>query len=233
MDHEAGRGMLFADRFEAGLQLAALLGAYRARAPIVVGLARGGVPVAFAMARALGAELEVWIAQKIHAPSEPDVTVGAISEGGAVSLDQELVARLALPDLVVALQVVRAAAEIDRQTRVMRGGPPIDVRGRVVILVDDGIATGATVRAAAGSIRARGPREMILAVPLGTHHVVQDLGRTFDRTICMAARPTVDQVESSQRAGGRVSEADVAALMTEYEREHDTELDLEGEPAQA
>jgi putative phosphoribosyl transferase len=231
MNHEARPGMHFADRFDAGRQLAAVLGVYRSRSPIVVGVARGGVPVAFAVARTLGAPLEVWVAQRIGSPTDPDVTIGAISEGGAVSLDQELVTRLALPELVVALQVVRAAAEVDRQARVMRGGPPIDVRGRLVILVDDGVATGATIRAAAASVRARGPRELVLAVPVGALEVVQDLGRGFDRTICMAAKPMLHAIDSRYGDGWSVTEADVASLMTEHERERGFDLDEGGEPA--
>src|SRR5262245_12572062 len=129
--------MIFADRGDAGRRLAERLGDLRGEGPVVVGVARGGVPVALEVARALDAELAVWFTRKLRALGDRAVTVGAVSENGAVALDQGLIAELALPELVVALQVVREATEVARAAADVRGGPRPTLAGRAVILVDD------------------------------------------------------------------------------------------------
>jgi len=216
--------MTFADRCAAGRQLAVLLESYRHPQPVVVGLARGGVAVASEIARALGAPLEVWITRRIHAPEEPEMTLGAVSEDGAVALNKGLIARLALPELLIALQVVQEATKVERLVRVMRGGPPVDMRGRVVILVDDGIVTGASIRAAARSIQARQPSEIVLAVPVGSLAVVEELEPDFDCVVCLESGDEQVAIRSCYRDFWPVSEEDVAALMTQREREQVDEL---------
>lgn len=205
--------MIFADRSDAGRRLVEPLDGLRGEEPVVVGLARGGVPVALEVARGLGAELAVWFAHKIHALGERDVTVGAVSEDGAVVLDQDLIAELALPELVVALQVVREAAEVQRVAGEVRGGPRPALTGRVVVLVDDGIVTGATAGAAAGSIRAQGPRRLVLAVPVAPTQTLAELRPAFDRIVCLAAVPRGVALAAHYGDFPPVSETEVASLV--------------------
>jgi predicted phosphoribosyltransferase len=212
-------GMMFADRSDAGRRLAVPLGGLGEEEPVVVGVARGGVPVALELARALGAELAVWSARRIPALGDRQVTVGAVSEDGAVALDQELIADLALPELVVALQVVREAAELEREARELRGGPRGSLTGRAVLLVDDGIATGATIRAAAGSIRAQGPRRLVLAVPVAPLAILAELRSEFDHIVCLTAGHAGAPLAAHYGAFPPVPEAEVAALVDLRRRE--------------
>ncbi|HSN97713.1 MAG TPA: phosphoribosyltransferase family protein, partial [Candidatus Nanopelagicales bacterium] len=143
------RGMLFQDREDAGQRLAPLLARYRDQAPIVLGLPRGGMVVAYQIARALGAPLDVWVARKLGAPVQPELGVGAIAEGGEVYLDRDIIRMLAISEDELTDVAEREAAELERRVRLYRGrGGPPGVRDHTVILVDDGVATGATARAA-------------------------------------------------------------------------------------
>ena len=228
--------MPLADRSSAGRQLALLLERHRDADPIVVGLARGGVVVASEIARALGAPLELWITRRVCAPDAPDTTIGAVSEDGAVALNRDLIAELGLPHIAVAIEVVTEASKIEQAVWAMRGGPAASLRDRVVILVDDGIATGATVRAAARSIQARGPSELVLAVPVCPFDVLEELEADFDRVVCLQSLARRDELARCYRDFWEVSEAVVAGIMTEREREQldendaaERELELDAE----
>jgi putative phosphoribosyl transferase len=156
----------FRDREEAGRELAALLGRYRDEQPLVLGLPRGGVPVAEQVARALGAPLDVFLVRKLGAPFQPELGIGALAEGGVLVLD-ERAARLGIDPAAVEAVRVREAAELERRVRAFRGGrPPPPVAGRTVIVVDDGIATGVTVRAAVRALRQLGAGRVVVATPV-------------------------------------------------------------------
>ncbi len=159
--------MRFHDRKEAGQHLAALLQRYRDKDPIVLALPRGGVPVGFEVARALGAPLDVVVVRKIGAPQCPEYAIGAIAEGGAVFIEPDAVTEAGIDEAELAAAAEKEAVELERRVRIYRGDRPFpDVRGRTAILVDDGIATGRTARAAIRAVREFRPGRLVLAAPV-------------------------------------------------------------------
>ncbi len=178
--------MMFRDRTHAGGLLAAKLERYRAERPVVLGLTRGGVPVAFEVARHLEAELDVIVVRKIGAPGSPDYALGAIGEGGAVYVNREALRDLGLRDDQVAHLAEREAVELARCVRVYRGDrKALDLAGRTVLVVDDGVATGATARAAGRSARQRGAARLILAAPVIAAASEAELRSEFDEVIAV------------------------------------------------
>lgn len=177
---------LFADRADAGRQLAARLRSYRVSSPVVLGLPRGGVPVAYEVARELGAPLDVCVVRKIGAPIQPELGIGAVSEDDAIHLDTERMEAVGVSEEELARLVATKRAEVEERVRKFRRGePPLDVRGRTVIVVDDGIATGGTARAALQTLRARGPARIVLAVPVAASHSIEELGSAADEIVCL------------------------------------------------
>ncbi len=158
----------YRDRRHAGQVLAQALSHYAHRDDVVVlALPRGGVPVAFEIARALQAPLDVFIVRKLGVPGQPELAMGAIADGGVRVLNPDVVEGLAISPEAIDRVTKREQAELRRRQQRYRGDrPPPDVRDRVVILVDDGLATGATMRAAVEAIRRRGPRRVVVAVPV-------------------------------------------------------------------
>jgi predicted phosphoribosyltransferase len=178
----------FRDRREAGRLLAQKLAPYADRDPVVVGLPRGGVPVAFEVARALAAPLDVFVARKLGVPAQPELAMGAIAENGARVLNPEVVGDAGVSDDELAAVETRERAELERRAALYRGGrAPSDLRGRVVIVVDDGLATGATARAAVEGVRRRGARSIVLAVPIAARATVAALAREVDEVVCVEA----------------------------------------------
>lgn len=162
-----GASPVFEDRSEAGERLARILERYRDESPVVYALPRGGVPVGYEIARALGAPLEVLVARKLGAPGQPELGIGAVAAGGVRVLNWPLVERLGVPDEHIEQVTADERAEADRRTELLRGGrEEIEARGRTAIIVDDGLATGATARAAIEALRQRGPRRIVVAVPV-------------------------------------------------------------------
>jgi len=174
----------FQDRRDAGLQLAARLSRFRDEHPIVLGLPRGGVPVAFEVARALDAPLDVIVVRKLGVPFQPELGMGAIGEEGARALNDDVV-RLArvTPDEIAAVEA-RERREVERRAYLYRQGRSmIPLAGRTVIVVDDGIATGGTARAALEVARAHGARRVVLAVPVAPPDTVADMATVADEVV--------------------------------------------------
>ncbi|MGH7956133.1 MAG: phosphoribosyltransferase [Opitutaceae bacterium] len=151
----------------------------------VLALPRGGVPVGFEVARAIDAPLDVFLVRKLGFPRQPELAMGAIATGGYEVLDENLIAQLGVTPLQVADVADRETAELRRREELYRAGrPPLDVEGRVVYLVDDGLATGSTMRAAIGALRDYGVRRLIVAVPVGADDTCAEIARHVDAVIC-------------------------------------------------
>lgn len=179
--------MRFADRLAAGRRLATALAAYRGQGDVVVlGLPRGGVPVAYEVARALGAPLDVFLVRKLGVPGHEELAMGAIASGGVRVLNEDVLEGLRIPPRVIEDVTDIEAAELERRERAYRGGrPPLDVRGRVVIVVDDGLATGSTMRAAVAALRRLEPARIVVAVPTGASETCAMLRDEADEVVCL------------------------------------------------
>jgi putative phosphoribosyl transferase len=178
--------MLFRNRTEAGRQLAARLKKYADRPDLVVlALPRGGVPVAFEVAQALHAPLDVFLVRKLGVPGQEEAALGAIATGGVRVLDQNLVHLLGIPHEVIEGIAAREERELRRRERLYRDGRPAPVvAGKTIILVDDGLATGSTMRAAIAALRKQGPTRIVVAVPVGSAESCEELAREADEVIC-------------------------------------------------
>lgn len=178
--------MRFRNRMDAGRQLAALLTHYRAESPLVLGLPRGGMPVAYEVARTLGAPLDVWVVRKVGAPGQPELGLGAVAEGGALFLDRGMMRSLGFSETEVMQAAEREADEVTARVARFRGAHPApELQGRTVILVDDGVATGGTVRAAVRALRERRPGRIVLAVPVGAVESLDALRPEVDDIVCV------------------------------------------------
>ncbi len=178
----------FRDRREAGRLLAAPLTAYAHRPDVLVlALPRGGVPVAYEVARALGAPLDVFLVRKLGVPGHEELAMGAIASGGVRVLNQEIVRALRIPDEVIEAVAAQEQQELARRERLYRGDrPPPDVRERTVILVDDGLATGATMHAAVQALRQQQPARIVVAVPIAAPETCAELSGEVDDIVCAA-----------------------------------------------
>ena len=184
----ASREALFLDRSDAGRQLASRLQAH-AHQPdtIVFALPRGGVAVACEVARALALPFDVLNVRKLGVPGHEELAMGAIASGGAIYLDRALIAHLGIPEALVSQTLHYAQQEIVRREKLYRGGRPMpDLRGKTVLLVDDGIATGATVRAAVQSLRQLGADCIIVAAPIAAASTCSGLRHVADEVVCVA-----------------------------------------------
>lgn len=176
----------FADRRHAGVVLAEHLGMYAGRTDLVVlALPRGGVPIGFEVARHLHAPLDVLVVRKLGAPGHPEFAIGAIAGGGISVLDESFIAAYRVPARVLDAIVQRERAEVVRRERAYRANrPPVVVKGQVVIVVDDGLATGSTMQAAVLALRRQGPAGIVVAVPVGSRQACDALTKVADHVIC-------------------------------------------------
>jgi putative phosphoribosyl transferase len=198
----------FKDRHDAGRRLAALLESFRGEQPVVVGIPRGGVPVAAEVARALGAPLDIAVVRKIGAPQNPEYAIGALAEGGVHVLSEQAVRALRLSEAELQALLARTDHELRERLDRYRGvRGPVELRERTAILIDDGLATGSSALAALGSLRERGAKRLILAVPVAATSSVRALRDYADEVVCVEMpddlwavgywyedfRPTTDQ----------------------------------------
>ncbi len=205
--------MLFTDRGDAGRQLAQHLEHLRGADVTVLGLPRGGVPVAFEVAASLGAPLDVIVVRKLGVPFEPECAFGAIGEGGARVVDSTIW-RTGLTEVEVATVEARARAELSRRVRLLRGGrPPAPLDGRTAVIVDDGIATGATARAACRVARLRGAARVVVAAPVGPQDTVASLRHDADEVICAHVPASLLAVGEWYADFTQTTDEDVRALL--------------------
>ena len=175
----------FLNRVDAGRQLASAL-KFVGKNGIVLAIPRGGVVVGFEVAKALGIPLDVIIARKIGAPGNPELAIGAVAEDGTAILDDDLVWRLQVPKSFINEEAERQRSEIRRRLFSYRGDVPYpDLENRDVVVVDDGVATGSTLKAALMSVRQKKPKSVIVAVPVGPPDTVAELKRFADRVVCL------------------------------------------------
>lgn len=204
----------FADRAAAGRELASELGRFAGQETVVVGLARGGVPVAAEVARALAAPLDALVVRKVGAPFQPELGIGALAEGDVQVIDTVLCQSLGVDDADVRRLVRAKAIELDERTAaIRRAHPRLDLAGRVVIVVDDGLATGSTAHAAIRSARRAGASHVVLAVPVGSAQAVTRLEGVADEVICLSTPPDFMAVGYHYDDFAQVSEEQVLAYL--------------------
>jgi putative phosphoribosyl transferase len=204
---------LFTDRTDAGRRLAAALAPFRGERPVVLGLPRGGVPVAFEVAQALDAPLDVLVARKLGAPGHPELAIGALAPG-AVYVDEAIVRDFAVPRAYLERVIAAESHELARRELAYRKGrPPLDVRGRSVVLVDDGLATGSTARAAVESLRRRGAARIIFAAPVGAPESAVRLRSQVDDLVCLALPPEFRAVSLAYQDFAPTTDEEVLACL--------------------
>ena len=176
----------YANRREAGVDLAARLSALRERDDVVVlGLPRGGVPVAYEVAVALGAPLDVFVVRKLGVPGHAELAMGAIASGGVRVMNEDVLAWYSMPEAAIERVARAEGLELERREQEYRSGQPlVSVGGRIVVLVDDGLATGSTMKAAVQAVRALAPARIVVAVPVGAVDTCRALAATADEVVC-------------------------------------------------
>ena len=178
--------MLFRDRFDAGRRLAARLPGYANRSDVIVlALPRGGVPVGYEVAKALGVPLDVFVVRKVGVPGHEELGMGAIASGGVLVLDEQMITALGITRSDLELAVAKELRELARREAAYREGrDPPDLTGKTVILVDDGLATGSTMRAAALAVRRHDPEKVVVAVPVAAEETCDNFRDDVDEIVC-------------------------------------------------
>ena len=206
---------VFTNRADAGRQLAGWLSAYAGRADVVVlALPRGGVPVAAEVAARLGAPLDVFLVRKLGVPGHPELAMGAIAEGGVMVVSQAILAELGIPRSALDQVAARERLELERRDVQYRGGRERpSVRDKVVILIDDGLATGATMEAAVMALREHHPARIVVASPVGARESCERLGRVADEVVCALIPASFMAVGQWYQDFGQTSDDEVKALV--------------------
>ena len=206
---------MFRDRREAGQVLAQELASYRGKDDVLVlGLARGGVPVGWQVACALRAPLDVFLVRKLGVPQWQELAMGALATGGGVVINDNLVRNLGISDDQLQAAIERETDELHRREQAYRGGrPPLDIAGKTVILVDDGIATGASMLAAVRAVRAGEPAQVVVAVPVGPPSACRELAAEADDVVCATMPPGFEAVGQVYEDFHQVSDDEVRELL--------------------
>lgn len=206
---------IFDDRHDAGLALVPEVRRCKLNDPLIIGLPRGGVPVAYEIAMALPAPLDTLVVRKLGAPLQPELAVGAIASGGIRVLNEELVSGIpGLDEGTLDEITAREMRELKRRERVYRGDKPYpDLARRDVVLVDDGMATGATMRAAAEAVGSQGPARIVVAVPAGSQNAIDDVAKMVDQVICLQSPGGFYAVGQFYRVFAQTSDEEVRELL--------------------
>lgn len=216
---------LFRDRIEAGRFLAERLAAYRGKDALVLGIPRGGVPVAREVARGVGGVLDIVVARKLGAPGAPELALGAVTADGGRFLNEEIIAIAgASPQYVEAVTAVQMAEARRREQWLRNLRPAIPLAGRTVIVVDDGLATGATMRAAVRSVRKQQPAKLIVAVPVGSREACTALRKEADEVVCPHELEAFGAVGLYYEHFDPVEDVQVQGILEEAHAERSREL---------
>lgn len=211
---------LFKDRQDAGKKLAAALSHHSSAHPLILAIPRGGVVVGAVLAEALRGELEVIVPRKIGAPSNPELAIGAVTEDGTTIVDDRLIMYLAVPASHIDIESERQQREVQRRARLYRQGRPRkEALGRTVIVVDDGIATGLTVKAALQSVIGESPRHLILAVPVAPPEALEELAALVDELCCLMTPRHFHAVGQWYRDFAQTDDEQVVRLLEAHSRQ--------------
>jgi predicted phosphoribosyltransferase len=211
---------IFTDRTDAGRQLAAQLRQYADRKDVIVlALPRGGLPVGYEVALALQAPLDVMIVRKLGTPGQPELAMGAIASGGVRVINQEVVRGLDISSAELDRVAVKEQAEVERRERLYRAGrPALEIEGRTVILVDDGIATGSTMRAAIQAIRAQKPARLVVAAPTAAGGTAEQIRTEVDELVCLTTPEPFFAIGFFYREFPQLTDEDVREVLTRADR---------------
>jgi predicted phosphoribosyltransferase len=208
------RDSLYRDRIDAGRKLADALERYKGQRPLVVGIPRGGVPVAAEVARCLGGELDIVVARKLGAPMHQELAIGAVTADGGRFLNQDVIRALQVSsDYLERITAEEVQEARSREARFRGGRTAGDLKGRTVILVDDGLATGATMRAAIRSLRSRNPTRLVIAVPVGARETCASLAKEADEIVCPVQPEPFIAIGLHYDNFDQVDDAEVLALL--------------------
>jgi putative phosphoribosyl transferase len=210
--------MMFRDRKDAGERLAALLLHLKDKNPVVLALPRGGVAIGSEIARLIGAPLDVVLVRKIGVPWQPELALGALADCGGgepeIFIDESMVNRLRVPPDYVREETARELAELERRRRVYCAGrPPVEITGRTAIVVDDGIATGATMRVALRAVRRCGPAFLVLATPVAAAETLAALSGEAEESVCLAAPKGLGAIGYYYEDFHQMTDEEVTALL--------------------
>ncbi len=207
--------ILFENRTDAGRRLAESLRAYAGRSDLIVlGLPRGGVPVAYEVARALEAPLDLLIVRKLGTPGNPELAMGAIASGGASVLNRDVVSIYRISDEVIEKVTAKERRELERRERLYRGDRPYpELENRCIIVVDDGIATGATIRAGLAALRRKNPARIVVAVPLAPMDTLARLRAEVDEAVCLTTPEPFFAVGQGYRDFSQTTDDEVREIL--------------------
>jgi predicted phosphoribosyltransferase len=213
-----GSSQRFANRREAGVELATKLKRYAGRSNVVVlALPRGGVPVAFEIAEALGAELDIFLVRKLGMPGHREYAIGAIASGGVRVVSEDMIRAYGIPAYAIEAIANDEQAELERREREYRQGATLtNLRGRIVILVDDGLATGSTMRAAVQAVRQHQPARVIVAVPVGAPDTCDAFAEITDETVCASTPEPFRAVGLWYRDFSETTDDEVRSLLRQH-----------------
>ncbi|MBI4181084.1 MAG: phosphoribosyltransferase [Chloroflexi bacterium] len=207
----------FADREEAGQRLADELGEYRGQNAVVLGIPRGGVVVAREVASALDGELDVVLARKLHTPGQEELAMGSVAEDGNVFLNEEVVREFGVAESYIQQEEAQQLAELKRRSKLIRQvRPKIPLKGRIVIVTDDGVATGATTQAALWSVRLEQPKKLIAAMPVGPQETITRLAKDVDEMLCLKSPPLFAAVGQFYQQFYPVEDEEVLRILSNW-----------------
>lgn len=215
-------GKPYANRRQAAQRLSENLSAYRTRHPVILGIPRGGVIVADTIAQELDADLDVVLTRKLGAPGNPELAIGAVSENGAVHLQTEIAGRVGADEDYIEREEQRQLAEIRmRLERYRSVRPKVPLEGRTAIIVDDGVATGATMQASVWAARHEGPEHIVVAVPVGAQDAIERLEREADQVVCPYVPAYFYAIGQFFVDFGQVSDEEVIEILRAHSQERD------------